>query len=93
MYNSVCHHKQGIYAVYKGSAGSHCHKSIHIGSAMQHAFCTAEKEFVVDDHYNNGEQKLYKPHGCVISLEERRERQPEQHMPHGKIHQYSQKYQ
>ena len=41
--------------------GAKCHKGIHIWCTMPQALKSADKKFLVNDHYDSGEKKLHQP--------------------------------
>ena len=89
----IGHGKESVGAVHEGSAGSQGNQSVHVWSFVPQAFKSADKEFLVDHHDNDRQEKLQNTHGDMVIAEKFRYRPSPHHVPHRKIHQYEQKAQ
>ncbi len=87
----ICHGEQRVGAVQERRARAERHKGIHIRCAVDEPFKAADEELLVDDHDDDGEEQLDEAHRDVVVFEKIRQRPAPHHMPHGDVHEHSQK--
>ena len=78
----VRHGKQGKGAVPEGRRRAQRDQRVHVGRAVPQAFESADEKFLVDDHDNDGQQQLQKPHGHMIAVEKGGQRPAPHHVSH-----------
>ena len=87
----IGHHEKRINAPQKRSRSTQRNERIHIGRTMHNALKAGDEELFVDDHDDDRQQKLDKPHSDMVPLQPSRYR-PAPHMrAHGKIHEHEKK--
>ena len=87
----ICHGKQGVGTVYECRTGTQCHQCVHIRGTVEQALESADEEFPVDDHDDNGKQHLYQSHCHMVAVEERGQGKSPHHVSHRDIHEHCQK--
>ena len=87
----TCHGEECINTPYKRCHGAECNECIHVWGTMPQTLKSTDKEFLVDDHDDAGEQKLDKTHCNVVVIKPCRQRPSPHHVAHGEVHQYKQK--
>ena len=85
------HGEKSVGAVNERRRRAQRHQRIHVRRTVPQALETADKEFLVDDHDDNGQKHLSQAHGHMIVIVEGGQRPAPHHMAHREVHQHQQK--
>ena len=87
------HAKEDVDRPDEGGGGAETDQGVHIRRPVKQRLRAGDKELLVDNHYDGGQQKLNQPDGNVISVKEGWQGPAPHVMPHRDVHQNQQEAQ